>query len=185
MLYIEGSGFGEQCEAQSGEPAMYAGNRCNSLDGEPKLWKISLSGNHRRMRNGGYEATYHIRNDIHPQNFLVTNANHNYVVLGNEHDDSEYFIRSAGLNGERRFWGQDLLDGSAPDDGNSSIPIHISCASDEGASYLACDENNAIVRTATPYVWFIRRGRNSMTPKDVTHEVFSNMKSVFGIFAGF
>lgn len=58
----------------------------------------------------------------------------------------------------------------------------IRCAFDQGDSYLACDDNHSVVRFQSPYVWYLRRGRNSLPPWDVTKEMFARIGSVFGIF---
>lgn len=174
---------GGQLEAQAtGAPGMYDGNKCKSLRGEPKLWKISLPVHLRRVRNSGHEATYHIHNDIHPQHFLVTDGTHNRAVLGNDENNVEYFIQHAdGDMSQSRFWNSNLLDGSPSYGAHRNIPVYISCAFDKGTSYLACDDDNRIVRSSTPYIWFMRRGRNSMTAKDVTKQVFKSFKNVVEI----
>ncbi|CAM9972864.1 unnamed protein product [Ectocarpus fasciculatus] len=182
--YMEGHGKYEQITMGTGSPFTFDGSRVRHLlKPDPKLWKISLSGFRRPFRGVGDQPTHNIRNDPHPQRYMFVDSRpeHNWTMLQRDFDSGgiagEFFMEHADVGdvripaahaSARRLIAGDFLNGGETERASYVIPVYIICALDGGESYLGLDDDDNVIRKGTPHVWYLRRGRNAISKKNIS-----------------
>lgn len=204
--YMEGHDQCEQITTETGgcSPLTYDGAHIRHLStSDPKLWKISLSGFRRSFRGGVDQPTYNIRNDPHPQKYMIADSRpeHNWAMLQQNVDtggeSGEFFFEHADVNETRipaahvvstqRLIAADFLDGGEIEGrADYSIPVYIVCAlmGAGGESYLGLDDHDNVIRNGTPQVWYLRRGRNAVANKSNSNAVMRAFDASVAAVAG-
>lgn len=68
---------------------------------------------------------------------------------------------------EKALISKDYLSAGTETDVKTSIAVYISCAFNNGESYLGCDDRGHVILTDSPQIWLLRRGRDAMGMDDV------------------